>query len=123
MGEIYCLYSTSDGRPRYIGQTEWSGEKRFKKHVTLALEGADGELYDWMRRAWRSGGDIHFHVLQSDIIPADLLFYERYWMTHFPKLLNIKDNSEVCEKLTDVGRQIVTAIKAKLVMTAEDTEA
>lgn len=120
MGEIYCLYSTADGQPRYVGQTEWTGGKRFKKHVTAALEMEDGALYDWMRKAWRQGRDIGFHVLQTDIVPVELDFYERYWMSHFPRLFNKRANERPPEKITDVGRQIVVAIKAKLVMTEHE---
>ena len=103
MGEIYCLYSTSDGRPRYIGQTEFTADKRFKKHVTSALELADGKLYEWMRHAWRKGHDVDFHVLQTDIIPADLPFYERYWMSQFPELFNVRENSPVCVQIVVSG--------------------
>jgi hypothetical protein len=119
MGEIYCLYSTSDAQPRYIGQTEWTADKGFQKHVTSALELTDGALYDWMRKVWRKDHDVGFHVLQTNIIPPDLAFYEQYWMSQFPKLFNVRDNGAPCDALTDIGRQIIVAIKSKLVMTAE----
>jgi hypothetical protein len=122
MGEIYCLYATSDAQPRYVGQTEGAADKRFKKHVTSALELTDGALYEWMRKVWRKDHDVGFHVLQTGIVPADLAFYEQYWMSQFPKLLNDSDNSVRCDALTDIGRQIVVAIKSKLVMTADVAE-
>jgi hypothetical protein len=117
MGEIYCLYSTSDAQPRYIGQTEGAADKHFKKHVTSALELTEGSLYEWMRRVWRKDHDVGFHVLQTGIVPTDLAFYERYWTSQFPKLLNDRDSDASCDIITDIGRRIVVAIKSKLVMT------
>jgi hypothetical protein len=84
-----------------------------------ALELTDGALYGWMRRIWRKDYDVGFHVLQTDIIPADLAFYEQYWTSQFPKLFNARSDGASCDAITDVGRQIVVAIKSKLVMTAE----
>lgn len=118
MGEIYCLYSTFEGVPRYIGMTEGSAEKRYKKHVASALELANGELYDWIRETWRAKHDVSFHVLQTDIIPAELSFYERYWMSQFPNLFNKRDNDAPPKGLSELGQHIVVAIKTKL--TVED---
>ncbi len=122
MGEIYCLYSTADGQPRYVGETEWTGEKRFKSHVTSALEMQDGALYDWMRASWREGHDIGFHVLQTNVVPTELGFYERYWTTQFPKIFNTRAEDEPCQKISDIARQVVLAIKSKLVMAEREPD-
>lgn len=117
MGEIYCLYSTADGEPRYIGRSDDTAERRYKQHVTNALEIKPGELYDWMRAAWKEKHEIGFYVLQSDIIPADIAFFEQYWISQFPGLLNQHFNGTPPQAPTDAGRQVMLAIKAKLVVT------
>ena len=115
MGDIYCLYSSEDGMPRYVGMTEGEADKRWKKHIASALDLANGSLYDWMRSVVRQGNYVGVHVLQSGVIPADLAFYESYWISHFPELFNVRENAAPATELSDIARQIVLTIKAKLV--------
>jgi hypothetical protein len=58
--EIYALYSTRDGRVRYVGQ---SGDSalRFKEH--LRLEG--GPVSGWIRHEWRNGYLVQYAVLET----------------------------------------------------------
>jgi len=114
MGEIYCLYSTADGEPRYVGRAENGAQKRLKQHRTLALEKADGTLYDWIRDLYRSGFEVDAHILQSDVIPADLEFYEKYWIAQFPGLLNLRDETIPPALPTEIGQKIIVGLKAKL---------
>jgi hypothetical protein len=116
MAEVFCLYSTVDGRPRYIATTAGSSEKTYKKHVTLALEKESGEVFDWMRESWRKKSDIGFYVLQTGIKAKELEFYEKYWIAQFPRLINGRGSGKRVKKASDIARQITIAIKAKLVV-------
>lgn len=116
MGEIYCLYSSEDGIPRYVGMTEWEAEKRWKKHLADALDLVDGRLYDWMREVARRGYYVGYHVLQSGIIPAELDFYERYWMGQFTSLFNVRENATPANEATETAQNVIVAIKAKLII-------
>ena len=111
MGEIYCLYATDDEMPRYVGQTDGASPRRFKQHVTAALEKAEGNVYDWIREVWRDGHEIEHFVLQTDIIPGDLDFYEKYWMTQFSDLLNIRGNVDSPSTQTEVGQRVIEEIR------------
>jgi hypothetical protein len=114
MGEIYCLYSTGDGEPRYVGPAENGTHKRLKQHRTLALEMVEGALYDWIRDLYRRGWEVQAHVLQSNVIPGELEFFEKYWIAQFPGLLNVRDLAEPPAKLTDIGEKIIIGLKARL---------
>lgn len=115
MGDIYCLYSSEDGMPRYVGMTEGEADKRWKKHITSALDLAHGNLYDWIRSVVRQGNYVGVHVLQSGVIPADLALFEGYWISQFPELFNVRENAVPATELSDIARQVVLMIKAKLV--------
>ena len=114
MGEIYCLYSPQDGRPRYVGQTGSQSRARFNQHVTQALRKEPGSLYDWMRGLYAAGSDPDYHVLQEDIIPADLDFYERYWIAQFDNLLNIRVGDTKTVLTTPTGENVIAVIRGKL---------
>lgn len=123
MGEIYCLYSSEDGVPRYVGGTEWNADKRWKKHLADALDLVAGQVYDWMRDVARRGHYVGVHVLQTGIIPAELGFYERYWIGQFAGLLNVRANGEPAAASSDTANHVIVAIKAKLAMLGfEDQE-
>lgn len=48
MSSVYCLYSTQDGIPQYIGKTEADPERRLKEHLARALEEDNrSPLYNW----------------------------------------------------------------------------
>ena len=110
MGVIYCLFSTRDGIPRYVGQTEYSGKKRRDLHVTKALDRQSGLLYDWIRNEWREGFDVDYWTLQDDIIPADLEMYEMYWIEQFDSLLNVRPHQGNGTGTSAVGRRVTTDI-------------
>jgi hypothetical protein len=116
MGEIYCLYSSEDGTPRYVGSTDYAADKRWKKHLADALDLVSGQLYDWMRDVARRGYYVGMHVLQTGIIPAELEFYERYWIAQFPNLLNERLNPTPAVSSSLTGNEVIVAIKAKLAL-------
>lgn len=110
---IYCLYSTEDGVPRYIGKASDKVSYRFRQHITAALEREPGAVYDWMRDVWRRDGDVSAFTLQYGIPPVDLTMYEQYWIDQFGGLVNAAGNrpGRVNTALAD---QITAAIKATL---------
>jgi hypothetical protein len=114
MGEIYGLYSTRDGQVRYVGQTEYTARKRLDLIVTKALDREPGVLYDWLRDEWRADHEVRAHVLQDDIIPADLEMFEAYWIEQFTGLLNIKPPADPARPTSPVGQRINDAILAQL---------
>ncbi|MBV9783704.1 MAG: hypothetical protein JO264_07770 [Acidisphaera sp.] len=99
--------------------TEGDAEKSWKKHIASALDLTSGQLYDWIRDVVRHNEYVGVHVLQSDIIPADLAFYERYWISQFPDLFNLSGNDTPASMPTDVARQVILTIKANLVTQAD----
>jgi hypothetical protein len=122
MGEIYCLYSSEDGVPRYVGAAEGSADKSWKKHITDALDLVSGSLYDWMRDIARRGHYVGLHVLQSGIIPTEVDFYERYWVSQFPGLFNTHADSKPLSDPTDVAINVISVIKSKLATQHSENE-
>lgn len=114
MGEIYGLYSTDDGLVRYVGQTEYSAQKRLDLIVTKSLEREPGALYDWVRDAWRAEKEIRAYVLQDDVIPADLEMFEAYWIEQFGGLLNVKPPADPVGVTSEIGNRIHATIHARL---------
>lgn len=110
---VYCLYSTEDGVPRYIGKADDKVSYRFKEHVTAALEQKPGALYDWMRDVWRSEFDVAVFTLQEGIIPKDHVMFERYWIDQFADLLNSHGNKPG-KQHTAVAKQVIAAIQDQL---------
>jgi hypothetical protein len=110
---VYCLYSTEDGVPRYVGKAADKVSYRFKQHVTAALEKEPGALYDWMRDVWRGDFDVAVYTLQEGIIPKDEDMFERYWIDQFTTLLNISGNRGG-KKDSPVAKQIIAALRAQL---------
>jgi hypothetical protein len=110
---VYCLYSTENGVPRYIGRTEDKVSYRFKQHIAAALEKEPGGLYDWISGAWREGHDIGVFTLQEGIMPKDHGMFEQYWIDQFGDLLNVVGNREG-KKNSPVAQQVISAIKAQL---------
>jgi hypothetical protein len=110
---VYCLYSTENGVPRYIGRTEDKVSYRFKQHIAAALEKEPGGLYDWIRDAWREGHDIGVFTLQEGIMPKDHGMFEQYWIDQFGDLLNVVGNKEG-KKNSPVAQQVISAIEAQL---------
>jgi hypothetical protein len=88
MSSIYCLYATSNGHPRYIGQTTKPVELRLAQHLGDARRQSQTPLCRWIRATTADGFRIHFHTLQAAVAPADLNLFERYWMGQFANLLN-----------------------------------
>lgn len=112
-GYIYCLYSTEDGIPRYVGRATDKVSQRFKHHITAALEKEPGALYDWIRDIWRQGFDVAVHTLQDEIVPSDLDMFEQYWIGQFSTLLNVAGHKEA-EEDSAVGREVRLALQTQL---------
>ncbi len=90
MAEIYALFSSRDGRVRYVGQTSGSCADRFAQH----LRRPSPTLYDWFHKEWRDGYPIEYVLLQScedDVRTA----VERRWMMRFPHLLNERMSAQI----------------------------
>jgi hypothetical protein len=112
---VYCLYSTEDGVPRYVGRADDRVSYRFKQHVTAALEKEPGVLYDWMCDVWRGEFDVGVFTLQEGIIPKDYAMFEQYWIDQFSTLLNVEGNRS---GKTDsaLAKQVTAVIREQLDM-------
>jgi hypothetical protein len=56
MATIYCLYSTREGRPRYVGRTSKGLATRYRQHELNAADGNTDQLvHEWMREEWLAG--------------------------------------------------------------------
>lgn len=110
---IYCLYSTEDGVPRYVGKVDDKVSYRFKEHVTHALERKPGALYDWMRDVWRRDFDVAVFTLQEGVTQKDHAMFEQYWIEQFVGLLNTRGNKSAA-KHSAVARQVIAAIHDQL---------
>jgi hypothetical protein len=111
MGVIYCLYSTQDCEPRYVGQTTQPPDYRRRQHVAEALNMEGGAVSEWIRMVWSAGYEVEIYVLQDDVRPSDLPFFEDYWMSKFAGLINTRGLSEGRQDHTDVGKNVVRAIR------------
>lgn len=110
---VYCLYSTADGLPRYVGRASDKVSYRYNKHLTAALEKEPGPLYDWIRDLWRGGHDVAVHTLQESIMPKDLELFEQYWIDQFSELLNVIGNKRRTGSSL-VAAQIISMLQAQL---------
>ena len=110
---VYCLYSTEDGIPRYVGRANDKVSYRFKEHVTAALEKEPGALYDWIRDVWREDFDVAVFTLQEGIIPKDHAMFEQYWIDQFADLLNVAGNRPG-KTNSAVAKQIIAALQDQL---------
>jgi len=88
MSEIYALYSTRDGRVRYVGRSG-DGALRFKEHRRSAEWRNQSPLDRWFHQQWRDGYLVRYALLgvcdydrREDV--------EREWIQRFPRfaLLN-----------------------------------
>jgi hypothetical protein len=111
---IYCLFSTADGRPRYIGQTTKAPPVRHAQHLRDAQRGPGTLLHRWIRRVQAAGFQVHIHVLQTDVQPKDLNIFERYWMAQFRGLLNAGPGTPVITGDTEVGRAVQKLLRKQL---------
>jgi len=113
MSLIYCLYSTGDGLPRYIGQTHDNASTTHQQHLAAALDrGEKGALCDWIRGVLRRDQAVGMRVVQDDIDPKYLAVFEQYWAEQFPKLLNRGARSR--RTATATGQRIIEAIQSDL---------
>jgi hypothetical protein len=110
---IYCLYSTEDGEPRYVGRATDKVSHQFRKQIAAALEKQPGELYDWIRNSWRNEHDVCFYILQDGIISKDLDLFEKYWIAQFANLLNVASDSK-SRVDSPVARDIKAVLKEQI---------
>ena len=88
MGSIYCLYSTRDGAPRYVGKTlRWPETERLREHHVSAERGKLS-LHLWIRGEWLAGHDVKMHTIRFGIPPEDMNLSEKIWMGKFSNLQN-----------------------------------
>lgn len=114
MSCIYCLYSTVDGRPRYVGQTTNVAPVRHIRHLRDARQRPNTPLHRWIRRVEADGFQVRAHVLQSDVQPGDLNLFERYWMAQFAGLLNTSRGTPVVHADSAVGLAVRRALRRQL---------
>ncbi len=112
---VYCLYSTEDGCPRYVGKASDKVSYRFRKHVADALDMAPGAVNDWIRDVWRRSQDVAFYTIQERIVPKDLSMFEQYWIDQFADLVNVVGNKQGKTDST-VATQITAAIQSQLAL-------
>lgn len=112
---VYCLFSTEDGRPRYVGKASDKVSYRFRKHVADALDMVPGPVNDWIRDVWRRSHDVSFYTIQERIIPKDLSMFEQYWIDQFGDLVNVVGNRPGKSDST-VAAQITAAIQNQLAL-------
>lgn len=113
MGLIYCLYSTGDGLPRYVGQTRDTASRTHQQHLAAALEkNQKGAVNDWIRNVLRRDQAVGMRVVQDDVDPKYLNVFQQYWSSQFANLLNAGAGSR--RKATATGQRIVDAIQGDL---------
>jgi len=71
---VYCLFSTRNAKPEYVGRTWRDTNERFYEHTRKALNGNSLPCYKWMRSEWTAG----FDVFHADLSVASNLFLENY---------------------------------------------
>jgi hypothetical protein len=59
------------------------------------------------------------HTLQQGISPADLDFFEKYWIEQFSNLVNVVGNNKP-KADTAIGEQVKSALRAQLQLTRGD---
>ena len=111
---IYCLFSTADGRPRYIGQTTKTAPIRHGQHMRDARRRPGAPLHRWIRRVQAAGFQVRIHVLQTAVQPKDLNLFERYWMAQFRGLLNSGAGTPVVAADTEVARGVRRRLRHQL---------
>lgn len=112
MGSIYCLFSTKDAVPRYIGKASDLVYERYLDHRRKAQDGKSRRVYPWMRRAWLTGFEIDYLVIATEIPPGNLNYQEGLWIRKIPNLLNERGNrskyfwdDELLEKLQELCKR------------------
>lgn len=78
---VYCLRSTRDKSPRYVGETHLELGERLRQHLSLAGKKNKG-LCDWMAGEKKDGFQIEIDCLQKGAVRG---VHEKAWIT---KLLN-----------------------------------
>jgi hypothetical protein len=114
MGTIYCLYSSADGEPRYVDQTEQPIARCRRQHVAAALRGDIAPVSKWIREIWAVGQEVEIHPLQEDVLPHDLNFYEEYWISQFPNLVNARSLLGDVPTESEAGRRVTEYLKSKV---------
>jgi hypothetical protein len=109
MSFIYCLYSTENGVPRYVGQTCAAVGCRLNQHLRDASRQGRTRLHRWIRTAQSRGFEVRVHLLQMAVHPADMNFYEHYWRQQFAGLLNRTGRSDR-RRHTAVGEVVERAL-------------
>jgi hypothetical protein len=111
---IYCLFSTADGRPRYVGQTTKAPPIRYYRHLCDAWRRRGTLLHRWIRTTEAQGFEIRAFVLQTNVAPGDLDLFERYWMAQFTGLLNSGPGTPVVATDTVVAIAVQRALTRAL---------
>ena len=114
MPVIYCLFATSDGRPRYVGQTTKPIKVRLDQHIRTADRLPLTPLQCWIRDTMERGFQVRAHVLQLHVPTGDLDLFERYWMSQFPGLLNDRARTPRAQAPTKIALAVERALQGLL---------
>ncbi len=113
MSFIYCLFSTENGVPRYVGQTCAAVGDRLNQHLRAASHRPQTRLHRWIRTSQRRGFEIRAHLLQMAVHPAEMNLSEHYWRQQFAGLLNRVGRSDR-RRHTSIGQTVERALRARL---------
>jgi hypothetical protein len=111
---IYCLFSTTDGRPRYIGQTCEAPPVRQARHLRDAERRPYTRLHRWIHSVVAAGFQVRIYELQSHVQPRDLDLFVRYWMAQFRGLLNVGVGMPGVTADTEVARAVQKLLRKSL---------
>lgn len=107
MGHIYCLFSTRDGSPRYVGQCRGPLGEPFSRHKTYARSDPYTRVSAWIRAEWLAGYDVKIHDLERDVDGSSWIRTQRenFWMGQFPDLLNERKLYYIGKTLSALGAE------------------
>jgi hypothetical protein len=114
MSCIYCLFSTADGIPRYIGQSTKPASVRYAQHLRDAIRQPTTALHRWINAVVARGFQVRVHVLQTNVRPGELDLFERYWMSQFSSLLNSDRNRATATSNSPVAVAVHRALRQQL---------
>ncbi len=114
MSCIYCLYSTEDGRPRYVGQTTKPVGLRLAQHRREARRRRHHPLHRWINDVADRGFQVRAHALQINVPPGSLNLFERYWMGQFARLINCASGAPGPRADTVVATAVTQALRHAL---------
>ena len=87
---IYCLLSSKDFTPFYIGISDQMGNQTLIYLLSKVYEGSTKEPFKQLKQLMSEGYEIYIHDLQKDLEEEDAKALLKHWKT---ELSNINDYS------------------------------